>query len=188
MDDSYNTLQPPTILDLSMTHEEATAKLAEAAAAYAPAPPPIDPQNAGDARRRLDVLTKDREWGARFFAGHIAERKEFQALQEKIAAGDPAIGAPPAAGGEFDFSSEDQPSRQVLNGTVQMLRDAGVGDGAISQALTGKAESAEAIAAVKVFRNQKMSDPEWTKRFLAGGMQEKKEWMLWSIVIAGEPA
>jgi hypothetical protein len=69
-----------------------------------------------------------------------------------------------------------------------MLRDAGVGDGAISQALTGKPETPEAIAAVKVFKAQRMSDPEWTKRFLAGGATEKREWLLWSIVIAGEPA
>ena len=134
------------------------------------------------------MLTKDREWGTRYFSGDLAARTEFRALQEKIAAGDPAIGAAPPAGGQFDFSSEDQPSRQVLNGTVAMLRDAGVSDGAISQALTGRPETPEAIAAVRVLHNQKMSDPEWRTKLLAGDASAKREFHLMSIVLAGAPA
>jgi hypothetical protein len=189
MDDPNNTIVPPQLLDLSLSPQEATAKLGELSAAVAPPAPPIDPQNATDARRRMDVLIADREWGARFFAGHMAERKEFQALQDRIAAGDSVSiwgAAPP--GSEFDFSSEDKPSQHVLNETVKMYRDAGVGDGAIAQALKGTPESAEAVAAVRVFHNQKMSDPEWRTKLLSGDVTAKREFYLMSIVLAGAPA
>jgi hypothetical protein len=190
--DNWNEITPPQLMDVTLDHEGATARLAEMTASYQAArdgaPPPLEPATAGDARRRLDVLNKDAAWGARLISGDVAARTEFRELLEKIGAGDPAIGAAPPAGGQFDFSSEDQPSRQVLSGTVQMLREAGVSDGAISQALKGTPESPEAIAATKVLKAQRMSDPEWTKRFLAGGATEKREWMLMSIILASEPA
>ena len=192
MDDPNNTIQPPQLLDLSMTHEQATAKLAEMAAAQVtPAPPPLEPKTPGDAQRRLDLLTKDREWGARYLSGDLTARTEFRALQDQIAGRDlvsETLAGTLPAGNESDFSSEDRPSRYVLNETVRMYRDSGISDGAISQALKGTPETPEAIAAVRVFYNQKTSDPEWRAKLLSGDATAKREWMLMSIVLSGAPA
>ncbi len=110
--DNWNEITPPTLMDFTMAREAATAKLAEMSAAWHRRHHRSNPRRQR-CERRLDVLTKDREWGARYLSGDLAARTEFRALQEKIAAGDPTIGAltgTAPAGGALDFSSEDQPA------------------------------------------------------------------------------
>ncbi len=46
-----------------------------------------------------------------------------------------------------------------------MLRDAGMNDGAIEQALTGRPETPEAIAAIRDLHGQRMSDPSGAQKY-----------------------
>jgi hypothetical protein len=191
MDDPNNTIQPPTLLDLSLSPAEATAKLAEAAAAYASAPPPAEPQTAVDARRRLDILISDKSWGERYLNRDPAALREIAALHERIAAGDPIAdvlsGAVPPPG-EFEVTTEDRLSRRNLAQTIQEYRDLGISDEASNEIIRGLPQSPENIAKTKIMLNQRQGDPEWVKRYLSGGMTERREMTLMCGIIAGEPA
>jgi hypothetical protein len=187
-----NEITAPPLMDLSLTPEQATAKLAELAAARTPAPPSLDvaPATAVDARRRLDVLGNDPAWRDKFLAGHPAALREFTALHERINAGDPVADAlagavqPP---GEVEVTGEDQISRRNLAQTVQEYRELGISDEASVDIIQGRPQTPEAIAATKIMLNQRKGDPAWVQRYLAGGATEKREMTLMCGIIAGEP-
>jgi hypothetical protein len=160
-------------------------------AAMAPPAPPLEPATASDARRRLDLLTKDPSWGAKYLGADPAARREFAELHEKIAAGDPvadAIAGTAPAAGEFETTTDGQLPRHALAQTVASFRELGLNDAIIEQALKGGGETPESIAATRVLLNQRKSDPAWRERLLAGGMSERRELQLMSIILAGEPA
>jgi hypothetical protein len=86
----------------------------------------------------------------------------------------------------FETTIAGQLPSRVVGETVQSWRDAGVGDGAIEEALRGHRYTPAEVAATKVFRARRHSDPEWVKRLEAGGVTEKRELMLMSIILGPE--
>jgi hypothetical protein len=69
----------------SLTPEQATAKLAEMSAALHGPAPSATPQNADEARARLQAISADEKWRSRYLSGHQAERAEFETLTKQVA-------------------------------------------------------------------------------------------------------
>lgn len=78
---------PAPVDPWSLTASEATAALGAMNDAINPQPP-IKPEDAQDARARLDKLTADKSFADRLLTGDIAAKKEFEKLIAAAAAGD----------------------------------------------------------------------------------------------------
>jgi hypothetical protein len=98
------------------------------------------PTNAKEAQERLDLLSKDPDWGKRLFTGDGAARKEFDRLHEIIAAGqvlDPF--APDARARIPDFQTVGDGEMPFAESVrhVETLREIGMPDALIREAMTG---------------------------------------------------
>lgn len=174
----------------ALTSAEAGAELARMTAVTNP-PPPIAPSTAADARRRLDALTTDAAWGKRFLAGNMAARSEFADLSARVASGDHIVDAlagtaPPQQ--EFETTVDGALPRRVVAEVVADMRENGISDGAIEQALRGTKVTRVEFEATRQLQRIKHSDPIWTKNLLSGGVQEKREHMLMSIILSADIA
>jgi hypothetical protein len=69
----------------SMTPEQATAELAKMSAALHGPAASATPQNANEARARLQTISADEKWRSRYLNGGQAERAEFDRLTQQIA-------------------------------------------------------------------------------------------------------
>jgi hypothetical protein len=116
----------------------ATAALNAWSAAMRPVPT-ATPSNAVEASQRLDYLNKSAEFRTKYFAGDSATVKEFNDLNEKIAAADPiefaiAGQAPPDS---IDFNFGAVPSGRDLAAGAKHLSEIGFTSGEIREVLTG---------------------------------------------------
>jgi hypothetical protein len=144
--------------------------------------PPAPPANAAEARTRLDALIADRDRGARLLSGDHEVNREYRELRAKADAPNPAdeIGAA-IAGVEQPGPFQDSGHVQRMH-TAAMLKENGISDGAIRQALDPDYEVLpEAHGVVASLKADAMADPEWRKRFLAGGRKELREYQLMNI-------
>ena len=176
---------PPTD-PFAMTPEQATDTLTAMAAVASP-PPPIKPEDAQDARARLDVLSRDKGWADRLFNGDVRTRKEFDDLLGVAAGGDDVgdaiagiVEEPPifqtTQGGEL-------PARHVQQ-TIEALREAGLNDGTIEQAIKLPPVTRADAAMTRAFQSKRHGDAEWVARLLAGDYEAKREFTLMSIILA----
>jgi len=72
----------------SLTPDQASQKLAEMAAALHGPAPSATPQNAGEARARLQALAGDSKWYANYVRGDQATRAEFDQLTRLASGGE----------------------------------------------------------------------------------------------------
>ena len=142
------------------------------------------PLTPAEAEAKLNELTADTEagraWSAKWLGGNPGAVAEFRALVE-------AKNAKPAGG---DFLS------RVINGTAELplvdthhggltvrnqmfvaesLRDLGFTETSIREYFEGTPNSKEVVDNARLHEAQRTSDPEWVKRFLAGGRAERLE-------------
>jgi hypothetical protein len=175
---------PAPVDPWSMTPDQATAALAVMDAKLHP-PPPINPTTPSEARARIDQLTSDKTWAARWVAGHSAEAKEYARLSELAnqadEVADAIAGTTPTPNlietiGPGELNSRDRAS------AVQTFRDAGLTDDVINQAMRGgevsEVSRAEYMAA-KALKSARLSDEAWVARWLKGGWSEGRE--MWHI-------
>jgi hypothetical protein len=186
-----DTPAPPAPPDpWSMSPQEATAALVAMDAELHP-PPPLKPADAQDARARLDKLSADKSFADRLFAGDIAARKEFDELVAASAAGDDvgdriANIQEPAPLFETTSSQSGQMNRRDLASIVDTLRDAGLRDEVVAEALNGGKVTRAEYAAAKALQASRHGDADWRARFLAGNWAEVREQMLLNIVLTNE--
>ncbi len=165
----------------AMTPAEPTEKLAAIETARNPAPP-IAPQTPSDARRRLDVLIADREFGERLFAGNAEAKNEFDRLQQLAA----SANIPPPSKQLFHTTTDGQLPPRAVASYVADLRDLGFGDTAIGEALSGKKFSAEEVFLAKSLKSRAFRDGEFTKALEAGNPVAVRNWKVWNaIIVAG---
>jgi hypothetical protein len=158
--------------------------------------PPAEPPDAVGAAARLDHLNKDRAWRDRYFAGDTAAVKEFDDLNEKIAAADPVA---LAVAGVAPPDGVDENAGAVAGGREMVaaathLRDLGLSDGDIGElfhgqlADDGKPLTAEEMAAgakgAEHIVQRASKDPELRRRILAGDSALLNELTMLSAVIA----
>lgn len=181
--------EPSTTPDpTTLTPAEATAALARMQFEASP-PPPLAPATAADAARRLEILSKDKAWADRLFAGDVAANKEFKELNALAASGDDTadlIAGTATLQQPFETTIDGQLPRRVVADVVSSLRELGLSDGSIGEALNGGKFTSAELAAVKVFRNSRHGDPDWCKRLLAGDYAARREHVLLSIILSSE--
>jgi len=152
--------------------------------------PPSDPKTPAEARARLDALTKNQEWGTKYLSGDVEARREFVSLTEMAAQAEHRLDNVLAGKAEpqlIELTSSEHPlSTRNLASAVEGLRESGLSDDVIRQAIAGRPVSAEERRAVEQFRAMRLSNGDWAKKLLAGDHDAGRELTLMSIVLSSE--
>jgi hypothetical protein len=184
---------PPDIH--SMTPQQATEFLAQKDAAFRASTAPTDkPTTATEARARLDHLVGDREWAKKLEAGDAEVNKEFHALTALAVDLRPADRLDAALRGEvspglIETTTADNPlTTRKLASAVEGLREAGISDDAIRQAINGGKDHPDVLRAVQELKAKLFGDAAWVKRYLDGGAVERRQATLIAIALNSEVA
>jgi hypothetical protein len=159
-----------------MTPQEAGAALAAfEAVARGPAPSSA-PKTPVEAKQRLDALTRDPSFRAKLLASDVDAGREFNALTEMVSKEAAPVemamlGVLPAG---IETVSGNQATTRQMADYANALRAAGLNESCIREALTGAKSSPEIYRAALNRRAERLSDPEWTERLLAGGFAETR--------------
>ncbi len=144
-----------------------------------PAPPPeLPPIDA--ARAKFAQLQRSNEWRDRLLRGDPATVKEFQTLTATIAGVEDKPDEPGRPLIENELSREDTIA------AVADLKTLGFKDDIIAEVFKGSKNSQAVIDETRAHYLRCMSDPDWTERLLAGGMQERREHALMCTILTGE--
>jgi hypothetical protein len=68
------------------------------------------------------------------------------------------------------------------------LRQLGLDDATVVQAIDGAAVSPQEVAMAKMMKAAKLSDAAWTDRWLKGGLLEKSEMTKINVILRGAAA
>jgi hypothetical protein len=148
----------------------------------------LPPDDARGAAARLAGLGSNAAWQEKFFAGDIEARAEFQRLTELAAGADAAAdalaGTAPATPPMFEMTYGDQLPSSAISSAVTSLREIGFSDGTIADVFAGHTVTAKEHAMTKAHQAMRHSDPEWVRRWLAGGWVEQREAMLHAAILS----
>jgi hypothetical protein len=169
----------------AMTPEQATAALAAMDRAIHP-PPSVVPQDAQDARQQLDLLSRNPSWAQSLFSGNLETRKQFDELVAKAAGGDnvgdaianivePAVPL-------FETTVNGELPRRHVEGTIAGLRDAGLNDAAIEQAVNLPPISRAEHAAAEAFWARCKGSAEFRSKLLSGDYEATRQFNLVSVL------
>jgi len=156
----------------TLTPEQASARLAELAAAHR-GPPSTDPKDV------LDRRIADPAFGAKLKAGDTEARAEFQRLTVAAAEANPIEAAMTGALPEMPDSD-----LLLMANTTGMLRDIGISDDVIRETLTGHEVTQAEHDATNRWLKQHEADKEWCKKLRAGDIEAKQKFMLASIILS----
>jgi hypothetical protein len=179
-----NTPAAPAPVDAwSMTPEQASAELARMDRETRPAPT-LTPVDAQDARVTLDVLSKNPSWAEALFRGDVATRKQFDELVAKAADSDPVADA--VAGivetPMFETTTDGQLPRHHVEGTIAGLRESGLNDESISQAVTLSPISRAEHVAAEAFWARCKGSAEFRSKLLSGDYEATRQFNLVSVL------
>lgn len=151
--------------------------------APAPAPPPATaPANAAEASTRLNELKSDVAWRDRYLAGGLTEARQINELHEAINKGDnPDVDK--AMAGILDDGPIQRSEHMQMIGAAQWMREKGIRDEVIREALTGKGVTQQERDAVERLKADRLRDHAWTKEFLAGNGEHVRDMTLMNIVL-----
>jgi hypothetical protein len=154
---------------------------------------PVTQEQAATATATLAERQKNPEWNAKLVSmtDGYPEKREFAKLMDassrdtakgesrldKIIAGKAQVEM-----GEVTTSGEISTANAIK--TVETLRDAGLTDPQIKQALSGAPVSKAEYEAVRIIKSDRLGNREWTQRYLAGGAQERREMLLINTIIS----
>jgi hypothetical protein len=152
-------------------------------AAILSAPPPAPPTTPAEASNRLSQAQADSKWTEAFLGGHPARVQEFKDWHELAAKGDNvdlAIAGMYQAGG---MNSGDHIQNM---GAASMLQEAGIRPQIIRDVLTDKHTVTQAeYDATKIWKQDRMTDPEFREKLLAGDSEAKRKMWLANIILTG---
>jgi hypothetical protein len=183
-----DTPAAPAPVDVwSMTSAEVAAKLAGMDAAIHP-PPPLIPQDAQDARMQLDLLSRNASWAESLLKGNVETRKQFDELVAKAAGGDDTADmvanivelTPPL----FETTANGELPRRHVEGTIAALRDAGLSDGAIEQAVNLPPISRTEFMAAQAFQAKLHGTAEWRSKLLSGDYEATRQHNLLCVLLS----
>jgi hypothetical protein len=183
-----DTPAAPAPVDVwSMTPAEVAAKLAGMDAAIHP-PPPLIPQDAQDARMQLDLLSRNASWAESLLKGNVETRKQFDELVAKAAGGDDTADmvanivelTPPL----FETTANGELPRRHVEGTIAALRDAGLSDGAIEQAVNLPPISRTEFMAAQAFQAKLHGTAEWRSKLLSGDYEATRQHNLLCVLLS----
>jgi hypothetical protein len=174
------TLTPQEIS--AMTPDQATAALAERAAAYRSATP-------AGAEPQVDKLTADPAWRERYLAGGLKERNEMAAaLTAKLGGGDQLdhVIAGTAPVPEFETVTEGALTTYKQMQAAADLRGLGISDAAIRELFEGNNPATRAqYDAVMRLAADLESNPEWRARYFKGKREAVRQMTLINMIKVG---
>ena len=153
-----------------------------APAAPAPVDPaPLAPATPAEARARIDSLTSNKEWSARWLAGGIPEHRQYQQLAELADGLDEvseAIAGTTPEPNLIQTLGPNELSTRNLASVVDTFRDAGLSDDVVNMALRGgevSEVSRTEYMGAKALKSARLGDEAWVARWLKGGWSEQRE-------------
>jgi hypothetical protein len=175
---------------LSDGSPEAAGKALDALTAQFRGPAPsATPTDAIGARARLDALTADPSFSQAFFSGDQNARAEFGRLTAQVANGNPTqdalAGAKPA---EFEVTVGGELNSRNRADAVSGLRELGLDDNSVLQAIEGGAVSPQEVAAAKTMKTMLLSNEEFTAKFMRGDWAARRQMALINTILASEAA
>jgi hypothetical protein len=168
----------------SLSKEEADAVMAEFSAGFhAPKPAPTLEQcrDGRDAQIRLSALTSDKDWIERFLAGGFAEKAEFHALTEMVAAaadegGFINVGEVETVMGEFGVRRSD------MIDSIGDLAKTGIPPEGIERIIVGSWTDADVEFAERELARLQAT-PSWREALCAGDPTARHEMRAWSAIV-----
>ena len=166
---------------------QATAALAAMNAVVNP-PPPLIPQDAQDARMQLDLLSRNASWAESLFKGNVETRKQFDELVAKAAGADSVSDA--VAGVVepmtplFETTANGELPRRHVEGTIAALRDAGLNDSAIEQAVNLPPIWRTEFMAAQAFKAKLHGTQEWRTKLLTGDYEATRQHKLLCVLLS----
>lgn len=189
-----DTVMTPQAAIADGSAEAAGQALDAMAAKFRGPPPSATPADTAGAQARLDALVKDANWAKSYWEGNPAARREFSELTQKIANGNPtadALNAKPDAkpdGPAMEYTVGGELSSRNRADAVAGLRQLGLDDATVTQALDGAPVSAQELAMAKMMKAAKLSDAAWTDRWLKGGLLERSEMTKINVILSSVAA
>ena len=171
----------------SLTPEQAGATLKAMDAAIHP-PPSVVPQDAQDARAQLDLLSRNASWADSLFKGNVETRKQFDELVAKAAAGDD-VGDAVAGIVEpvtplMEVTANGELPRRAVEATISGLRDAGLSDASIEQAVNLPPISRAEFMQAKALQTRLHGTAEWRGKLLSGDYEATRQHNLLSVLLS----
>ena len=171
----------------SLTPEQAGATLKAMDAAIHP-PPSVVPQDAQDARAQLDLLSRNASWAESLFKGNVETRKQFDELAAKAAAGD-AVGDAVAGIVEpavplFETTANGELPRRHVEGAIASLRDAGLNDASIEQAVSLPPISRAEFMQAQALKSRLYGTAEFRSKLLTGDYEATRQHNLLCVLLS----
>jgi hypothetical protein len=170
----------------SMSPQEATAALA--AMDRAIHPPPLVPQDSQDAKATLERLSRDKSWADSLFNGNVATRKQFDELVAKAAGGDAVedalAGIVEPAVPLFETTANGELPRRHVEGAIAGLRDAGLNDASIEQAVNLPPISRAEFMQAQALKSQLYGTAEFRSKLLTGDYEATRQHNLLCVLLS----
>ena len=178
---------PAPVDPWSLTPAEAGAKLAEMQNAANP-PPPLVPQDAQDARQQLNLLSRNASWAESLFKGNVETRKQFDELVAKAAdadsVGDAVVGIVEPALPLFETTANGELPRRHVEGTIASLRDSGLNDASIEQAVSLPPISRAEFMQAQALQSKLHGTAEWRGKLLSGDYEATRQHNLLAVLLS----
>jgi hypothetical protein len=170
-----------------MTPEQAAAALAAMDAAIHPSPSVVA-QDAQDARATLDRLSRDPTFANALLSGSIEARKHWDTLHAVIAGGndtqDMIAGIVELTPPIIETVAEGELPRRAVEATISGLRDSGLNDESISQAVNLPPISRSEFMAAQAFKAQCHGNAEWRSKLLSGDYEATRQHSLLAVLLS----
>ena len=151
-------------------------------------PPSVVPQDAQDARATLDLLSRDASFARELFSGSIEARKRFDELVAKSAAGDDVgdavVGIVEPALPLFETTANGELPRRHVEGAIASLRDAGLNDASIEQAVSLPPISRAEFMQAQALQTRLHGTAEWRGKLLSGDYEATRQHNLLSVLLS----
>jgi hypothetical protein len=186
------TDQTPTPDIWSLTPQQATERLAAMSTA-APAVDPTTPANVAamtphQAALKLDELLKNSDFQKRYLTGDGPAAKQYHDLAAKKAeAGADRLDnivRGTAEVRELETVIDGELSTQKLIQAAEHMKNFGLNEATVKQALTSAPVSRAEYDAVKTLRGELMADKDFTSALLAGNPVAVREFTLMNTIVA----
>jgi hypothetical protein len=183
-----NTPAAPAPVDAwSMTPDQASAEIARMDRESRPAPT-LTPMDSQDARVALDALSKNPSWAEALFRGDVQTRRQFDELVAKAADSDPVGDAianivEPAVP-LFETTMDGQLPRRHVEGTISALRDGGLDNASIEQAVNLPPISRAELMAAQALKSKLHGTAEWRSKLLSGDYEATRQHNLLAVLLS----
>ena len=141
-----------------------------------------------EAGAQLDGLIANPEFRSKLLAAGAAETRQFHELMAAKSGGENKLDKIIAGTAEMplmEATTNNELSTHKIATSVSDLREVGLSDDEIKQAVTGAPVSKAEYDAVKRLHADRLGNPEWTAKLLKGGATERLELTRMQVVLAG---